>query len=147
MRIQSINQNNNISHKAYFKPNTEFKKLWSVRPKFFGNKLVDLRKNLPNHELEILTCEKVAGDFVEFCGAHCGKAVREKAVRRHGGNTLTVQGKVITSFGIPSVFVEKIKSFFSDIDITVFFVSGKVDFGEHIDDAPLHPHILVSVIN
>lgn len=65
MRIQSINQNNNISHKAYFKPNTEFKKLWGARPKYFGNKLVDLRKNLPNHELEILTCEKVAGDLVD----------------------------------------------------------------------------------
>lgn len=65
MRIQAINQNNSINHKAYFKPNTQFKKLWSARPKCSGDKLVDLRKKLPNHELEILTCEKVAGEFID----------------------------------------------------------------------------------
>ena len=56
MKIQSID-NQNISHKAYFKPNTEFKKLWAVRPQNdenYFNQLRRVKKELPNHQLEII---------------------------------------------------------------------------------------------
>ena len=57
MRIQEINNQNNVSHKAYFKPNVEFKKLWGTRPqeteKYF-DKLHQVKFLLPCHELEII---------------------------------------------------------------------------------------------
>ena len=64
MKIQAINQNNNISHKAYFKPNKEFKRI-------FGESRAlspDLKKrlaNLPNHEIEVLNI--VSGFAGTFC--------------------------------------------------------------------------------
>ena len=60
MKIQKIanNQcNNNISHKAYFEPNRDFKKLWAVRPKDTKDYLIKMQKvkgELPNHQLEII---------------------------------------------------------------------------------------------
>ena len=58
MRIQSINNNyqSNISHKAYFKPNAHFNKLFGEQAlvsKFSMDTLKKFNK-LPNHELEIL---------------------------------------------------------------------------------------------
>lgn len=64
MRIQAINQNNSINHKAYFKPNKEFKRI-------FGNSRAlspDFKKrlaNLPNHEIEVLNIGS------GFSGAFC----------------------------------------------------------------------------
>ncbi len=57
MKVQSINNQNNISHKAYFKPNAEFKKLWAVRPKNtedYFDRLRKFKNDLPNHQLEIV---------------------------------------------------------------------------------------------
>lgn len=57
MNIQPINNQNNISYKAYFKPNAEFKKLWGTRPTNTDDYFVKLRKvekDLPNHQLEII---------------------------------------------------------------------------------------------
>ena len=57
MRVQGINNQNSISHKAYFKPNAEFKRLWTIRPikdDGFFNKLKNFKSELPNHELEII---------------------------------------------------------------------------------------------
>lgn len=58
MRIQSINNNynqNNISHKAYFKHNSILENLYKNAPK--DNNLVSLvdkfKNSLPNHELVI----------------------------------------------------------------------------------------------
>ena len=55
MKIQSINNNQNISYKAYFKPNAEFKDLWasSIITEEVKNGL-SLLKTLNNHELEIV---------------------------------------------------------------------------------------------
>jgi uncharacterized protein YdiU (UPF0061 family) len=59
MRLLEINNQYNISHKAYFRPNTEFKKLWSYaklenKSSELQKKLIDIKTNKPNHELEIL---------------------------------------------------------------------------------------------
>ena len=57
MKIQAINNQNNINHKAHFKPNAEFKKLWAVRPQNsenYFNKLRQVKNELPNHQLEII---------------------------------------------------------------------------------------------
>ena len=55
MRIQAINNQNNINHKAYFKPNAEFMKLYKNAKK--TEKLADaanfFKEKVPNHELEI----------------------------------------------------------------------------------------------
>ena len=55
VKIQSINNNQNISYKAYFKPNAEFKDLWanSIITEEVKNGL-SLLKTLNNHELEIV---------------------------------------------------------------------------------------------
>ena len=55
MKIQSINNNQNISYKAYFKPNAEFKDLWasSIITEEVKNGLSKL-KSLNNQELEIV---------------------------------------------------------------------------------------------
>lgn len=57
MRINSIQQQNNISHKAYFKPNANFKKLFGENVayyKFMDESRIKKFKELPNHELEII---------------------------------------------------------------------------------------------
>jgi len=61
MKISSISNNNykqnSVSHKAYFKPNDEFKKVWAFRPEemdSFRPKLSSVKNDLPNHELEII---------------------------------------------------------------------------------------------
>ena len=56
MKIQSINNNYNVSHKAYFKPNTNFHILYGreIESNCVNPKLVKKIKELPNHELEIL---------------------------------------------------------------------------------------------
>ena len=58
MKVQGINNQNSISHKAYFKPNAEFKKLWASRPinKFeFNNKLyLDIIDNI---DLKKIVCK------------------------------------------------------------------------------------------
>lgn len=56
MKIQSINNNYNVSHKAYFKPNTNFHILYGreIKSNFVNPMLVKKVKELPNHELEIL---------------------------------------------------------------------------------------------
>ena len=60
MKIQTItNINQNISHKAYFKPNTEFKKIWSLSNKT-DYTLSNLKKikELNTHELEIIDSKR-----------------------------------------------------------------------------------------
>lgn len=65
MKIQGINNQNNISHKAYFKPNAEFKKLWAYRPTNtdnYFNKLRQVKNELPNHQLEIIDSSRALID-------------------------------------------------------------------------------------
>ncbi|MBQ4115174.1 hypothetical protein IJD34_07190 [bacterium] len=57
MKINPIPQQNNISHKAYFKPNANFKKLFGEQIthfQFMDNAGIKKFKELPNHELEII---------------------------------------------------------------------------------------------
>lgn len=59
MKIQSINSQNSISHRAYFKENTLLKKILEQDFKrgWTGDLTLELKKfksMLPNHELEIL---------------------------------------------------------------------------------------------
>ena len=61
MKIQSTN---NVSHKAYFKPNSEFKKLWGNSDKKYIKETLDkFTYNLPNHKLEIIDSYKYFDDF------------------------------------------------------------------------------------
>ena len=53
MKIQSINNNQSVSHKAYFKPNAEFKRLYAKSHGVIQNKVERIR-NLPHHEIELL---------------------------------------------------------------------------------------------
>ena len=60
MKIQAIGNNhnqNNISHKAYFKPNSNFKKLFGEHIsqfKFMDEGGLKKFRELPHHELEIV---------------------------------------------------------------------------------------------
>ena len=65
MQVQGINNQNNISYKAYFKPNAEFKYLWAVRPvelNTIKGKLIKFKSDLPNQELEIINKEFLYGE-------------------------------------------------------------------------------------
>jgi hypothetical protein len=53
MKIQSINNNQNVSHKAYFKPNAEFKRLYTKSHEVIKNKVQRI-KDLPHQEIELL---------------------------------------------------------------------------------------------
>ena len=53
MKIQSINNNQSISHKAYFKPNAEFKRLYAKSHEVVHNKVYRFR-GLPHQEIELL---------------------------------------------------------------------------------------------
>ena len=71
MQISPVN-NQSISHKAYFKPNVEFKNLWanSIITEEVKNGLSKL-KTLNNHELEIVKSgrairESVKPEVIEF---------------------------------------------------------------------------------
>ena len=56
MKIQSTD---NLSYKAYFKPNNEFKKLWGKSNKEnIKETLNEFTYNLPNHKLEIIDSDK-----------------------------------------------------------------------------------------
>ena len=56
MKVQAINNQNNISHKAYFKRNEAYKMLSNKA--LLTDKLeiakIDFYKDIPDHELEIL---------------------------------------------------------------------------------------------
>lgn len=63
MKIQSINNQSNVSHKAYFKPNAELKKLFSREIKYYcqlSTKEIDTFTKLPNHELEITEAKSIS---------------------------------------------------------------------------------------
>ena len=56
MKIQSTD---NVSFKAYFKPNRDFKKLWGESNKENIKETLDkFTYNLPNHKLEIIDSDK-----------------------------------------------------------------------------------------
>ena len=95
MKVQGINNQNSISHKAYFKPNAEFKKLWAYRPikkLEFDNKLSDVKNKLPNHQLEIIDSgrsiigEKVQDYYLVFnniTNKAFGLAIAATSVKNH----------------------------------------------------------------
>ena len=54
MQVTPINSQNNISHKAYFKPNEAFNRLYGKHYKNFSQETIAKLKNLPEHKLEIV---------------------------------------------------------------------------------------------
>ena len=61
MKVQS---SDNVSFKAYFKPNHDFKKLWGESNKENIKETLDkFTYNLPNHKLEIIDSDK----YVDGC--------------------------------------------------------------------------------
>lgn len=72
MRIQAINNNynqNNISHKAHFKVNSNFEKLYKEQCKHkefnYFSKL--FKETLPNHEIEITKLKDIARSEERAC--------------------------------------------------------------------------------
>ena len=61
MKIQSTD---NVSFKAYFKPNSRFKKLWGESDKeYIKETLNKFTYNLPNHKLEIIDSDKYVNGY------------------------------------------------------------------------------------
>ena len=54
MQINQINDNQTVSHKAYFKPNAEFKRLCNRGLQSVKPQQIETLLSRPNHELEIL---------------------------------------------------------------------------------------------
>ena len=54
MQINQINNNQTVSHKAYFKPNAEFKRLCNSGLQSVKPQQIETLLSRPNHELEIL---------------------------------------------------------------------------------------------
>ena len=59
MKVQTINNQNNISHEAYFKPNEQLRNLYNVsaKTKELRTMAEQFKNNLPKHELEIIKTE------------------------------------------------------------------------------------------
>lgn len=95
MKVQGINNPNSISHKAYFKPNAEFKNLWAIRPMNSENyfeKLEKVKYNLPSHQLEIIDSGRAFFDekikdyyliFNNFTNKSFGVAIEVSSVKNH----------------------------------------------------------------
>ena len=68
MKIQSINQSQNISHKAYFKQNELLRDIYakSAKTKELRTLAESFRNNLPKHELEILKCDKSMTNYLIY---------------------------------------------------------------------------------
>ena len=60
MKVQGINNQNNLSHKAYFKFNKPYQTLYNnaLKTKYLEKAKENFYKDLPNHELEILNIIK-----------------------------------------------------------------------------------------
>ena len=55
MKIQGINNNqNNVSHRAYFKPNETFNAIYGKYGKTLSKESIAKLKSLPEHKLEML---------------------------------------------------------------------------------------------
>ena len=54
MKIQATNNQNNISHKAFFKPNDTFNNLYGKYGKGVTKEAIAKLKTLPDHRLEML---------------------------------------------------------------------------------------------
>ena len=68
MKVQGINNQNSISHKAYFKPNELLSDLYSksAKSKELRTLAEYFRTNLPKQELEILKCDKSLTNFLIY---------------------------------------------------------------------------------
>ena len=68
MKVQGINNQNSISHKAYFKPNELLRDLYSksAKSKELRTLAESFRTNLPKQELEILKCDKSMTNFLIY---------------------------------------------------------------------------------
>ena len=70
MKINSIQQQNNISHKAYFKPNNHFNKIFGHQAlvQNCDETLLKKFRELPNHEIEIvdIICRDKNVSYGEF---------------------------------------------------------------------------------
>ena len=65
MKVQSINNNHNPSHKAYFKPNTTLNRM-ADQIKLLPNELIDRFNALPNHEIEFFSLDIIDRRRKEF---------------------------------------------------------------------------------
>ena len=66
MQITQINPQNNISHKAYFTNNTNFKRIvqYSAHKSFLAEDCINRLSRLPKHELTISDLVKKDGCFI-----------------------------------------------------------------------------------
>ena len=87
------------------------------------------------------------GCAVEFRRAHRGEAVREDIVRRDDGSALLVQREVVRAILGFAMLRQEIVALFGDIQKLRLRVARGIQRREHIDDAPLHPHVFRGVID
>ena len=80
-------------------------------------------------------------------GAHRGETVGKDIGRRHRRSPLPVQGKIVGPVPGFAVFREKIKSLPRDFQPAFLAVGTHIKCREHVNDAPLHPHVFFRVVN
>jgi hypothetical protein len=63
LRINSVNDHNNVSYRAYFKPNNFLESLHknSVKSKYLDSAVKRFKEEVPQHELEILNYKSFKG--------------------------------------------------------------------------------------
>ncbi|MPM72426.1 hypothetical protein SDC9_119402 [bioreactor metagenome] len=87
------------------------------------------------------------GSAVHFRRAHRRETVGKDIVGRDNRITRAVQREIVGAVGTASVSVEKFEPLRSDVEKALLLVFRRVEFAEHVDDAPLHPHVFGGVVN
>lgn len=89
----------------------------------------------------------LARGLEERRGAHGGKAFGEDVRGRHRGLARTVQGKVVGAVLGLAMRCKEIIPLTGNVKPPLLTADGGVEGGEHVYDAPLHPHVFLSVVD
>ena len=110
MKVQGLNNQNNLSHKAYFKQNEAFKFLYKNANKneLFSEIANTCKKNLPNHELEIATDLFVNNEKSGLCRIfnNTTKKTTSTLVSNGSMGLLAILSHILLIEGITDFFVE-----------------------------------------
>lgn len=110
MRIQAINNQNNVSHRAYIKndANGNLKRLWAKTTKtdWFLDNIKKLTENCPQHEIEILevTESKLKSNSLDYLihnnttGKSYLQTLSENAWDRNASHFPAILSKLIEKF-------------------------------------------------
>ena len=81
--------------------------------------------------------------------SHRRKAIRKDAVRRHGGDALAIQRKIVAAVPGAAVLEQEVKPLPRNFEILRMPLAAApaIELREHIDDPPLHPHVLGRIVD